>query len=302
MSSELHHRIASAIPSIDAAKPDFTSTPTHMNQFPEPFTFSIPAAIVALPDLTLAERVVLTHLAKFPRCGNRKLARSTWMSNRGIEALLLRLCQRGQLLKVSVDGSRHLMVQGIAETHTECGKPHITKSHTPCGVMAGATAAAPVKTTAVAVKQTPLEVFLRLETIVADSCSRMGAWRYARKRYETCIERVSREEGLEPEHRAKLLADLRHSANYFFTLEHLVPAPRKMPANEILRLRSTLDRAPAAKLLEFRRRIESGAALLSPAQEVLALVRPDEAVSPSANPAPDIPCDRGDGQSEQLGT
>ena len=276
MSSQLHPRIAAIIPSINPAKPDSTSTPSHMKPMPQPFTFTILGEIEALPGLTLVERVILSQLAKYPRSGNAKLEKMTRLSNRGVESLLRRLRKQGYLKRVSVEGSRHLMVQGVAAAHTKCGEADTTKSHISCGVMAGTAAAAPI--TAVAVREAPLDDFLWLATKMAETCWRTRGWGFARNHYERCVERVTTEEGLDPEYRANLLADLQHSANYLFTLEHLIPAKPKMPVHEVERLMSMLDRAPRAKLLEFRRRVESGAALLGPVQEVLELAQAGETV------------------------
>ena len=290
MSSQLHPRIAAIIPSINPAKPDSTSTPSHMKPMPQPFTFTILGEIEALPGLTLVERVILSQLAKYPRSGNAKLEKMTRLSNRGVESLLRRLRKQGYLKRVSVDGSRHLMVQGVAAAHTKCGEADTTKSHISCGVMAGTAAAAPI--TAVAVREAPLDDFLWLATKMAENCWRTGGWGFARNHYERCVERVTTEEGLDPEHRAILLGDLRHSANYLFTLEHLIPAKPKMPVHEVERLMSILDRAPRAKLLEFRQRVESGAALLGPVQEVLALAQAGQAVptQPTGQASPPPPC------------
>jgi DNA-binding Lrp family transcriptional regulator len=71
-------------------------------------TITIPAEIVCLPDLTLAERVALAHLGNFPACSNGRLARLLGFSTRGIESMLRRLRDRRliTLIAMSIDEER----------------------------------------------------------------------------------------------------------------------------------------------------------------------------------------------------
>ena len=278
----------------------------------QPLNLTIPVFIRAIPGLTFTDQVVLAHLAEHPRSYNGQLARLTGLTDRGIEALIRRLCKRGHLLKVSEDGSRRFVVPAAAATHTECGNVLKAESHIPCGPGVITASAAPsTRTTAMAVKEWPLEDFLRFESRIADDLFGWGQWHHARHHYQRCMERIAKEEGLDEETRSGALAELKQKTDVLFALEHLVPPKGSASDRDRCKIGSVIFRAPAERLAEFRRRVEGGAVLLGPAVEVLALARPDEAVSLSSanpaprptrpqpqNPAPDATCDRGDGQSD----
>jgi len=286
------------------AQPEPIPTHPHMTTAPQPITLTIPAAIVALPDLTLVERAILALLADDPAAGNGKLARQTWLTHRGVEALTRRLRKQGHLQPTKVGGGRHLLVTAVALT--KCGEP---QSATPCPprvglssdaytefddlfrtpglIVAGARHIIPGP--AVAASEVPLSRFLAVLTVTAEGCSRRGRWGSARKLYEGCISRLTTEDGVKPEDRDKQLARLQRAANRCYVLEHLIPEGSKLPVAEVQKLVSILNRAALAQVLEFRQRIESGADLLDLTQEILALAAPVEAVPAQPTPPASSP-------------
>lgn len=65
----------------------------------------IPAAIAALP-LTIAEKVVLTHIDIFPGCTNARLAKLVGGTCRGVENLLRRLRSKGYIAQTGKGRAR----------------------------------------------------------------------------------------------------------------------------------------------------------------------------------------------------
>ena len=84
-------------------------------------TIVIPAAIAALPDLSLAERVALAHLRQWPGTRNSRLANLLGLSERGVEQMLRRLRERGLIPQRGKGHARVLRVIFPVEHHTECG-------------------------------------------------------------------------------------------------------------------------------------------------------------------------------------
>ena len=276
-----------------------------MKPLPQQFTVIIPAEIVAFNDLTLSERVILGHLLHCPQSNNATLASLTWLGEAGVASLLRRLYKRGHLLKKVVGGCRYLVVQDV-DTDTYRGESHDTHPNDSCDLLAETVPESPSKAVRAVNK------LMWFTVGIVDAKFRARDWLGSRLDYETCIERVTKVEGLVPKYRAIVLDGLRHSVNYLFALEHLAPAHLKMSASDVEGVMSMLDRAPRAKLLEFRRRVESGAALLGPVQEVLELAQAGETVpsqptgqastqAPSQPVAPDPdPDDPDDTESDDL--
>jgi DNA-binding CsgD family transcriptional regulator len=104
----------------------------------------VPAAIVGLPSLSLAEKVALAYLLDHPGCSNASLARLLGLSQRGVEALLRRLRERGLIAQVGKGRARqhrlrfpvehHIKCeQNESESHTKSGESEIVESHTKSG-------------------------------------------------------------------------------------------------------------------------------------------------------------------------
>jgi hypothetical protein len=96
-------------------------------------TITIPAEIVCLPDLTIAERVALAHIHNFPACSNGRLACLLGLSERGIESLLRRLRERRLIQPIGRGRARSHRLMFLVERHTECVEVESTKSHTKSG-------------------------------------------------------------------------------------------------------------------------------------------------------------------------
>lgn len=267
-----------------------------MNAPAQSVTFTIPAFIVALPDLTLLERLILSHLAEHPTACNGKLARLTWLTHRGVEALTRRLRQQGHLQLIKVDGVRHLVVAAAEATHTQCERVVKARFHSSCGDPTSASVqVVPRKVSpAVVAWMNSIAHFLQLRTSVAADWVQRRDFAYARSVLETCIQRVTNEAGLEPEFKISTLAGLQRRANLAFAMEQLVPLLGDISEAEFLSFQATMDTVPGSRLAEFRRRVEAGTVLLAPALEVLALAvaQPGEMVptQPTGQASPPTPC------------
>jgi hypothetical protein len=95
----------------------------------------IPAAITALP-LTIAEKIVLTHIDIFPGCTNARLAKLVGGTCRGVENLLRHLRNKGYITQSGKGRARRHRLLFPMEHHTLGGDKNVTasvtKSHTSC--------------------------------------------------------------------------------------------------------------------------------------------------------------------------
>jgi len=91
---------------------------------------------MAVPNLNLTERVILTHVNMWPDCTNNDLAALTGLSLRGAESVLARLRAQG-LVQVHGRGhARRLILTFHVERLMECGEQHDEPSHRECGEVA----------------------------------------------------------------------------------------------------------------------------------------------------------------------
>ena len=100
---------------------------------PSELNITIPASIVALPDLNLIEKAVLSRIHERPACSNGGLAKLTGLSVRGVESTLARLTRRGLVHSRGHGRARRLMLTFRVERHAECGENANAESHTGCG-------------------------------------------------------------------------------------------------------------------------------------------------------------------------
>lgn len=257
-------------------------TQTPMKTPAQAYTFTIPACIVALPGLTLPERVVLARLAEQPTTSNGKLVRLTWLTHRGVEALIRRLRQQGHLQLVTVDGTRHLLVPAASASHTECGKPNATTTHTACGPSAAPPDNSPPDPTVETERQLPSFGALELRLTLARTCLERRDYRNARLHCEAGVQLVTVEEGLDPAVRANGVAALQRSADILFAHEHLMPRLVSYPRPAIETAVCWIENAPSAKLAGFRSQFLAG---VSPAQATMRHFRvplPDYAGMPAS--------------------
>lgn len=96
-------------------------------------TIEIPAEIVALPDLSLAERVALAHIHEWPGSSNARLARVLGVSVRGAEQMLRRLRECGLIEQVGKGRARVHRLTFPVEHHTKCEEAKSAKGHTNSG-------------------------------------------------------------------------------------------------------------------------------------------------------------------------
>jgi hypothetical protein len=97
---------------------------------------TIPAPIMAVPNLNLTERVILTHVNMWPDCTNNDLATLTGLSTRGIESVLARLREQGLVVINGKGRTRRLTLTFNVECHSDCGEHHDEPHHTECGEVA----------------------------------------------------------------------------------------------------------------------------------------------------------------------
>jgi hypothetical protein len=100
----------------------------------------IPATIAGLP-LTIAEKVVLAQIDKFPGCSNARLAKLIGGTCRGVENLLRRLRRQGYIQETGKGRARQHRLLFHVEHHTKCGDDEAAasdlKSHISCVVRSG---------------------------------------------------------------------------------------------------------------------------------------------------------------------
>ena len=96
-------------------------------------TIVIPAAIAALPDLSLAERVALAHIADHSACSNGDLARLLGISVRGVEQMVRRFRARGLIQQTGNGHARVFRLLFPVEHHSKCEEHQGAKPHTKSG-------------------------------------------------------------------------------------------------------------------------------------------------------------------------
>lgn len=88
---------------------------------------------MAVPNLNLINRVILTHVSAWPDCTNADLAALTGLTARGVESVLARLREQG-LVEIHGKGrARRLTLTFSVEHHSDCGEHHDEPNHTECG-------------------------------------------------------------------------------------------------------------------------------------------------------------------------
>jgi hypothetical protein len=96
-------------------------------------TIVVPPEIVALPDLSLVERIALSAIAERPACSNAALARLLGFSERGIESMLRRLRERRLIEQIGKGRARAHGRMFPVEHHAKCGKDGGVESQTKIG-------------------------------------------------------------------------------------------------------------------------------------------------------------------------
>jgi hypothetical protein len=94
-----------------------------ISQAPAALTITIPAVVMALPDLTLHQRVVLARLHEKPDHSNAAIADLLDLSVSGIEVMLRRLRERKLIETVYVGKTAIRRVLLSADDHKKSGQP-----------------------------------------------------------------------------------------------------------------------------------------------------------------------------------
>lgn len=241
-------------------------------------------------EWTVVEETLTSLFRRCPKCRWPMLwkklnAYSERHSERIVTAVSHTKC--GEPRSAQARPPRVMIAGQSCDSHPACDDPHLTLIRLPSLLIAGAKY--PIPQAEVAVGAVPLARYLRDYAMLAEDWSRADCWGSARKLYERCIERLTNEEGVNPEYRDKQLPKLQHAANRCYVLEHLIPEGSTLPDTEVQKLVSILNRAALPQVLEFRQRIESGADLLDLTQEILALAAPVEAVPAQPTPPASSP-------------
>jgi DNA-binding CsgD family transcriptional regulator len=204
---------------------------------------TIPAAINALSELTLAEKVVLARIAQSPCCSNARFAELIGGTERGVEALLRRLRHQGHLESRGRGRAREHYLTFLVERHTDCGKEDITKSHVSCGES--------VK------RELPLAEFVQQTIAIANQLLSDPYGCYSTQVesvYGRALDRVKAEmvEGPDKDHLMKVLT---FNMNWIFALGYV---RRNTPKRFHRRLDELLERASPEQLAGFRQRVDGG--------------------------------------------
>lgn len=230
---------------------------------------TIPAAIAAIPGLTLQERAALTYVGQHPHCHNSRLARFLGLTVRGVESLLHRLRRLGHVRSVGLGRARCLQVTFPVEPTIECGVQHHEKSHAFCVVE---------ETKVAGRKSEPsTEEFFELHVALAENCAENGLYKAARSHLEMARLRVEADDTLASETKTTVTANLVVMENRYFAFEVGAEVARKLTVEQSKELTLTLCQATPQKLARIRQLFEAKGKL-EDSLEILAL--PSSKVEP----------------------
>ena len=220
----------------------------------------IPAAIAAL-ELSIAEKIVLAHIANFPGCSNARLAKLIGGTCRGVENLLRRLRQNGLIEQSGKGRARRHRVLFYVEHHIKCGDNKTTasneKSHIPCGVQPSrGSSVEPQGDVAVLKKEMPLpEDFERTLKTIEEMFRQGGVFpEEFLYHYRRILSRVENElpESAAKENIVRYLTVRRDAFVAVCYAMRTMPEPYHPQA---LRL---IGNASPEKLMQLRKRLEAG--------------------------------------------
>jgi hypothetical protein len=213
-------------------------------------TITIPAGIAEQPGLSLLERIVLDHIHRFPACSNRRLAKRTGLSVRGIEAMLARLRKHNFVRPVGRGRSRRHELLFDVEHHMNCGKNESEKSHTKCGPQE---IAAPACT-----REPTMAEFAELQLSFCEICFERGLFEAARLHLVAVRERLEQDTEIPAEQKSKLLAALTQMEDRCFCYGVGEQMAEGLPASQQRALAVTFCRASTSQIALFRQCVESG--------------------------------------------
>lgn len=219
----------------------------------------IPAAIGAL-ELSIAEKIVLAHIAIFPGCSNARLAKLIGGTCRGVENLLRRLRQNGLIEQSGKGRARRHRLLFYVEHHIKCGDYKTTasneKSHIPCAVQPSRGSSVEQGDVAVLKKEMPLpEDFEQTLKTVEEMFHQGGVFpEEFLYHYRRILSRVENEmpESAAKENIVRFLTVRRDAFVAVCYATRTMPEPYHRQA---LRL---IGNAPPEKLAQLRERLEAG--------------------------------------------
>ncbi len=164
---------------------------------PADLNIHVPAEIVAVPDLSLPERVVLATILERPGVANGSLAKLLGCSVRGVEALLARLRKRGLLLQIQDGHSREHRLTPLVATHKKCEISNSGNSDILCGPPPSPLPSVPSQSIEDAVEQ---------DLLLAQSYVQIGSIDEALNLYRRVRERIQAEPDLNEDGKRDALA------------------------------------------------------------------------------------------------
>jgi DNA-binding CsgD family transcriptional regulator len=223
---------------------------------------TIPAAIAAVPGLSLHERTALAYIHLHPRCRNGTLARHLGMKERGVEALLRRMRQLGHIRSVGKGPARRIELLFFVELAPECGVQQKEKHHTSCEVDR--------QTMAMVRIEPSTEEFADLHLEFAETCAEKGLYKAARNHLEMIRARIGADNSVSSEMKAEMLTHLSLIENCYYAVEAGAEIARKLPRKQMREFTQTLHRATPQQLARIRQLVEANGQLEN-ALEILAL-------------------------------
>jgi len=241
---------------------------------PGELTITIPAAIAALPDLNLIEKVILARIHERPSCSNNGLATLTGLSERGIESALARLRKRGLIRSRGHGHARRLMLtfpvehyqcgENVnAKSHTDCGKNQIENTHTKSGVAANAesltTSGGQPEPLATVVQYDPAKTRQTVCEYVTAVNNRIltGEFREARAHLDHLSQYLETLAKSAPDLERPYHALIPINDNLIFILEAGRKSHEKLSGDEQFRLLNVLLGGTAERLAELRQQVEA---------------------------------------------
>lgn len=231
---------------------------------------TIPAAIAAVPGLTLAEKVMLAHIAKTPACSNARLASILGVRVRGVESMLRRLREQGFIKQVGRGRARAHRLTFHVEHHIECGIEPSSKSHTLCvdGEANSNLSDDKTATSKVAHRRTVGDD-VDDHLMALEGCLRHGCYQYALSHVER-LEELTRTLQLPDDETAKLLAVISKCRNRVMALRFLSENAKQLPPPQVEQLVRAIGAATPETLARFCKRLDEHA-LPGDALQLLAL-------------------------------
>lgn len=244
-------------------------------------TITVPAEIVALPNLSLVELVALAHLYEWPGSSNARLAKRLGLSERGIEAMLRRLRQRGLIQQHGKGHARVLRLMFPVEHHTECGENTLEASHKKCGakpqeahILSGMNPARnavqaqpnPAQTTSTATTGLPPSKYIEREMELAGECAMRWEFDDALRRYAHLKDYIANLNDTDSELKAMGLEGVSETETRILAVKLVFDYARStnLPKDRFNALTASIASLSEERLAEIRPTLDAQAQLAKP--------------------------------------